>query len=265
VNLSVRGLVAAGGDLTLGATVRGNGAKALLLRAVGPTLGAFGVSGALADPQLETIPVGANVASATNNDWGGDAALAATFAGAGAFPLPIGSKDAAFGSTLAGGGMTVRVTSAVAGGSGLALAEIYDRDPASVSTRLANVSVRGFAGTGAQALVPGFVIAGQAVKRLLIRAIGPTLATFGVSGVLSDPQLAVIPQPSTTVIASNDNWGGDAALSAAFAAVGAFVLPANSRDAAVIVQLPPGAYTVVVSGVGGATGQALVEIYDLDP
>ena len=82
---------------------------------------------------------------------------------------------------------------------------------------------------------------------------------------LIDPQLSVIPLGRTAPVAANDNWGGTPELIAAFAAVGAFGLPSGSGDAAVVVRLPPGAYTVTVSGVGDTTGRALVEIYDLDP
>ena len=270
VNLSARAFVAAGGDLTIGTAVRGTGEKALLLRGVGPTLGAFGLSGVLVDPQLEAIPTGTTVPTVVSNDWSSNpavnSALSAAFAAVGAFALPPGgSKDAALVTTLASGGLTARVSSAAAGASGTALAEIYDRDATGTSARLVNLSVRGFVGTAAQPLVPGFVIGGQSTKRLLVRAIGPTLATFGVGGILSDPQLTIIPSGTNLAIATNNDWGGDATLAAAFTAVGAFVLPANSKDAATIVQLPPGAYTIVVTGTGGATGQALVELYDLDP
>ena len=176
-----------------------------------------------------------------------------------------GSKDAALLTSLSGGGMTARITSSAPGGSGIVLTEIYDRDGGSGSSRLANLSALGTVGFEAQALVPGFVITGGASKTLLIRAVGPGLAALGVGGTLADPQIAIVPLSFTTPIASNDNWGGDVTLAAAFTSVGAFTLPAGSKDAALVVRLPPGGYTVVVSGVGGTTGRALVEVYDLDP
>jgi hypothetical protein len=120
------------------------------------------------------------------------------------------------------------------------------------------------AGTGANVLAPGFVIGGTEPKRLLIRAVGPGLASFGVEGTLADPRLAIVPLGKTFTVASNDNWDGSASLSAAFARAGAFALPAGSKDAALLVRLPPGGYTVQVSGAGNTTGTALVEIYDLD-
>ena len=266
-NLSTRGLVQAGGDLTVGFVLRGSGAKSLLVRAVGPTLGGFGVDGALADPRLEVIPAGASVATNSNDDWAGGATLANAFAGVGAFALPATSKDAAVLATLPVAGYTARVTSTIAGGLGIAIAEVYDRDAAGASSRLANVSTLGFVGTGPQALVPGFVIDGTAPKLLLIRAVGPGIAVapFNVSGSLADPQLAIIPLGKTFTVAGNDNWNNDTTLASAFRAAGAFALPASSKDAAVVVRLPPGGYTVTVSGVADTTGRALVEVYDLDP
>ena len=83
--------------------------------------------------------------------------------------------------------------------------------------------------------------------------------------MLADPQLALIPLGQDAPLAANDNWSGDAELAAAFAAAGAFALPADSKDAAVLIRLPPGGYTVNVSGTGGGTGTALIEVYDLDP
>jgi hypothetical protein len=264
-NLSTRGLVRADGDLTVGFVVRGSASKPLLVRAVGPSLTGFGVSGALDDPKLDVVPAGASLALYSNDDWGGGATLAGAFAGVGAFPLQPASKDAAVLAAVPVAGYTARITSSASGGSGIAIAEVYDRDASDAAGRLVNVSTLGYVGTDAQALVPGFVVTGTAEKQLLIRAVGPGLAPFGVTGILADPQLAVIPLGQTVTVASNDNWDGSAATTAAFAQAGAFVLTPGSRDAALVVRLPPGGYTVTVSGVGNTTGTALVEIYDLDP
>ena len=86
---------------------------------------------------------------------------------------------------------------------------------------------------------------------------------FGVGDVLADPQLVVTPLGQTAPLAGNDNWGGTPVLASAFAATGAFPLEATSKDAALLIRLPPGAYTVTVSGSGNTTGTALVEIYDV--
>lgn len=125
-----------------------------------------------------------------------------------------------------------------------------------------NVSTRGFVGTGSNILIAGFIVSGTTSETLLIRGIGPGLSSFNVSGVLPDPQVAVF-NSSGVQIASNTSWGGSAVLSAIFARTGAFALATNSRDSALVITLPPGAYTAQVSGVSGDTGVALVEVYDV--
>ena len=137
------------------------------------------------------------------------------------------------------------------------------------ATALANISTRARVGTGDRLLIPGFVIGGSSAKRVLIRAVGPTLsqAPFGVPGALADPELVLVRQSDNAVLASNDDWGTgqDAAtLQAAFSEVHAFQLPLGSRDAALVVALPPGGYTAQVRGVAEQTGVALVEVYDMD-
>jgi hypothetical protein len=127
---------------------------------------------------------------------------------------------------------------------------------------LRNLSTRGQVGTAANVLIAGFVVAGDTPKRVLVRAVGPSLAAFGVTGVLADPQLQIF--GGGTLVLENDNWGGTPALITAAGQVGAFPLDAASRDAAVVATLPPGAYTAQVSGAGGGTGVALVELYDVD-
>lgn len=267
INLSTRGFVPAGGALTPGFHLRGSASKPLLIRGVGPTLAAFGVSAALADTRLEVIPQGSRDAVAANNDWGGTPALSEAFTRLGAFPLAAGSKDAALETSLSPRGYSVRITASDNTMSGVTLAEIYDTAPlATASPQLVNLSTLGYVGTGDNVLTAGFIINGNTSKRLLIRAVGPGLAPFGVGDLLADPQIGVVPPGSSEPIATNDDWPDNATLRAAFAAAGAFPLPSGSRDSALIATLAPGAYTVIVSGVNATlTGQALVEIYDLDP
>ncbi len=272
VNVSTRGLVRAGEALTPGFVTRGTGVKSLLVRAVGPTLGVFGVAGVLADPRMDVIPLGGTVAAWSNDDWVVGESMKTAFASAGAFALPAaGSKDAALlaNATSPSSGYTVRITGPNATAAGVALAEVYDLDAASSPVRLINVSTLGYSGAGADALTPGFVIGGVAPKLLLIRAVGPTLTqAFRVPGTLADPQLTVRPLGRTTIVGVNNDWGDggqEATLRAAFLAAGAFELPGGSKDAALLLRLPPGGYTVQAAGADGATGTALVEVYDLDP
>lgn len=131
--------------------------------------------------------------------------------------------------------------------------------------RLINLSTRGLVGTGSDAMTSGFVLAGAQSHRLLIRGVGPTLAALGVTGALPDPMLRVRDAAGVTV-AANDNWETNDNASAvrdAAAAVGAFALPAGAKDAALLIELPPGAYTVLLAGADGGAGTGLLEIYEL--
>lgn len=272
INVSTRGGASSGEALTPGFVMRGNGTKNLLVRAVGPTLGIFGVTGTLSDPKMDLIPSGQTSILIANDDWGTPAsqvaALTTTATNVGAFALPAGSKDSAALAALPVTGIsayTVSITPAGGVAGGVALAEIYDADALTSPTRLINVSTRGT--VTADGLTPGFVITGTSPKQLLIRAVGPGLTAFGVGGVLADPTLTIIPLSRDFSISSNNDWSdsGRAAIEAAAVSAGAFPLTAGSKDAAVLVRLPPGGYTAVVTGVGGTTGVALVEVYDLDP
>ncbi len=271
-NLSVRTAAGTGSrTLIVGFFVTGSPDKTLLVRAIGPSLEAFGVAGALADPRLDLYSGAAALAG--NDDWATPvapvtttaAALAAAFGGAGAFPLAPTSRDAALLRSLGNGGYTVQITGAT--GTGVALAEVYDTAPAA-GARLANVSARTLVGSGADVLIAGFAVTGNVPKTVLIRAAGPSLGSLGVSGTLADPVLALY--RGTVRLDENDNWAvsrtgtTSAALGAAFLKVGAFAFGGvASRDAALLVTLVPGSYTAQVSGADGATGVALVEVYEV--
>jgi hypothetical protein len=256
-NLSIRGRAGDGDQaLLVGFTLGGTGNKQLLLRGIGPTLGTFGVTGALPDPFLQLFSP--KTAIASNEDWGGAAPIVAASASVGAFPLPAASKDAVMLQTLSEGSYTMRV----GGGTGAALAEIYDVG-LFWTPELTNVSSRAQIGTGADTLIAGFTITGGGTRTVLIRAVGPTLTTFGVSGVAADPKLDVYRAGAAAPISSNDNWDGAAALALAFTRVGAFALPPGSRDSALLLTLPAGSYTAQVTGVGNTTGVVLLEIYQL--
>lgn len=140
-----------------------------------------------------------------------------------------------------------------------------DTPAANSDTRLINLATRGAAKTGGAQLIAGFVTAGGSL-RLLTRAAGPGLAPFGVANVLADPQLALVPAGGSTVVAANNDWDAAAvpSLATAFAQFGAFAFPVGSKDAALLFTTTADAtgYTATVSGVGGQTGTALVEVYD---
>jgi hypothetical protein len=259
-------LSALGFGLSTGFAVGGPGSngssKRLLLRAVGPSLAAFGVAPVAGDPslQLDAFPSGTMLAQ--NDNWSGDQTVTAVGAQVGAFPLAsAGSLDAALVATEVPG--TYTAVTGNAGAAGQLLAEIYDATSAfpAGTPRLMNLSARGTA-SGATALTGGFIVGGTTARTFLLRAPGPALGALGVTGALADPQLSVYDSKGT-LIGWNDNWNGDANVAATAGAVGAFAFTdATSKDSALILTLPPGAYSAAVTPVSGA-GTALVEIYDV--
>ena len=190
----------------------------------------------------------------------------------GTFALAPNSQDAVVFATLPAGNYTVQASGANPAASGVVLIEVYDATLAATtatSPRASNVATRGEVGTGANVLIAGFVINGTASRRMLLRGVGPTLTRFGLgqNAVLADPLLTLKDAAGVT-LRTNDDWstGGDAAVIAAAAVSGgAFALANGSKDAAMIIMLPPGAYTVQLSGVGNTTGIGIVEVYDIDP
>ncbi|MFM7751947.1 MAG: MBG domain-containing protein, partial [Opitutaceae bacterium] len=251
------------GDATLiaGFTVEGSAQRTFLVRGAGPSLAGFGVAVYAANPRLRFYQ-GASLL-AENDDWhagpSGAGGIAAVSSRVGAFPLAEGSADAALLSTVGPGSYTVHVEAG--GADGLALAEIYDAGTSAVAS-LSNLAVRSTLDAAGGALTVGFVIDGNAPRRLLVRAIGPGLAPFGVAGVVADPRLIV--RREATVVAENDNWNADEAsgIPAAARGVGAFSLPAGSKDAVLLLTLAPGAYTAQMTAASGG-GVGLVEVYQL--
>jgi sugar lactone lactonase YvrE len=299
-NLSARANVGTGsGILIAGLGIGGTGSKQALLRGDGPALPSVGVpSGYLTAAQMALYDSGAAPESApqvmaTNGGWStapvkGASDISFTLASAtaplmaslGAFSLTTGSLDAALVATLPAGPYTAQISGA-GSATGIALAEIYDADPGTSPSRLTNISARASVGTGGNILIGGFVIAGTTSETVLIRGIGPSLALapFNLAGTLAAPQLvlydSVVPT-SPKVIATDTAWGtapvvGTSTVQAGvlpatasvMSTVGAFSIAAGSADSAMIVTLPPGAYTVQLSGVGGTSGIALVEIYEV--
>ena len=256
-NLSTLGATQPGeGALIAGFTVAGPGRKSLVLRAVGPGLAPFGVDGLLRDPLL--VVRGAAGEVARNDSWG--AGLAPAAARVGAFPLSPGSADAGLLLELPGGSYTAQVESADAG-AGASLLELYDAG--GTGSRLVNLSTRGRS-TAAAPLTIGLTVAAGAPRWFLLRGIGPALAAFGVAGALADPQLTLFRDAQR--IAANDDWHASpwgTELRLAAAAVQAFPLDPTSADAALLVELPPGAYTFQIAPKGAGAGTVLGEAYEL--
>jgi hypothetical protein len=194
---------------------------------------------------------------------------AITNAGASVFAFPLtnpASLDAALVTSLSPGSYTVQV-GGNGTGVGSTLAEVYDATTTitAASPRLVNLSsTTQIAARGS--MTAGFVIGGTTAKTVLIRATGPALAAFGLTGTLPDPQLILYTAQSgqETIVATNAGWAGDAAISAVSSSVFAFPLTnAASLDSALLVTLAPGSYTAVANSVSNAGGVALIEIYEV--
>ena len=264
-NVSTRGM-AGTGDATLipGFFIAGNEAKRVLVRGIGPGLAAFGVTGVLARPELSIRRADGSVVM-TNRGWdaaGQGPAVAATGASVGAFTLAPGSGDCAVVATLEPGAYTAPITS-TDGATGVALIEAYALDEGSV-TRLRNLSTRVRVAPGLAVAISGLVVSGENARTLLVRAVGPGLAAFGVAAPLARPSLVVM--SGTHAVSANVGWESspDAALLAGAAdQAGAFRLQPGQADAALVTTLPAGAWTIQVSGADGGSGVVLIEVYDL--
>ena len=285
-NISTRGQISPShSPMIVGFVVTGSRPKTILLRAVGPTLGAdFHVSGTLADPTLTLDDKSGATITTSPAIW--DTAANAddvrTTAGrVGAFPLDAGSHDAVILTTVQPGQYTALATSS-AGNTGVVLVEAYDADLVQDSTStLKNLSTRGYIGTGDNVLIAGFNVAGPGPHTYLIRVSGTSLQQYGVTGTILDPILTLFDVHSAQ-LRVDDDWDNPAsaqpALNTAFGQAGAFAWPYPStvngvRDdtamqSAMIVTLQPGTYTAQASGndnqgTTDPTGNALIEIYEM--
>lgn len=253
VNISTRMRVGAGDEVLIaGFIIQGSQAKKLILRASGPSLGASGVSGALQDPVLELRDAGGNLI-AQNDDWqaGGQAAEISASGVA-----PTNPAEPAIVATLQPGTYTA-VIRGRDNTQGVALVEAYELS--APTTRLVNLSTRGRIGTGDQVLIGGLIVQGTGSKKVIIRAVGPSLGA-SVSGALNDPMLEVY-DGAGNLIASNDNWTSSSQQNEIVAST---VPPVSPVEAAVVTTFTPGTYTAIVRGVNNSTGIGSVEIYDLN-
>ncbi|MFO1449473.1 MAG: pectinesterase family protein [Opitutaceae bacterium] len=263
--LSARTSVPVGGNSTIGFVLTGNAPVDLLIRGVGPTLSTFGVGNVLATPKLDLYSNGVLIAS--NTRWStalNPTDIAAGAALGGAFPLAAGAADSALRLKLNPGAYTATLSSATAGAGGVGLVEVYDLTAGEGGQRLINLSALAQAGAGDNTLVAGVIVSGSAPKRMLIRAVGPSLALAGVPGVLARPVLSLY--AGSKLVAQNADVGTSsdaAAITAAIAEAGAFSLTVGATDSALIINLAPGLYTAQITSADGGTGNALLEFYEL--
>jgi large repetitive protein len=262
VNISSRAAAGTGeAQAIAGLVITGEDSKPVLIRAVGPGLSEFGVTGVLAAPKLDLYSGQTIIASNTNWTTSADAAdITEAGATAGAFALQSTDADSAIVETLAPGSYTAQVSGAD-GASGVVLVEVYDLSAPALGQKLFNISTRADVGSGNETVVAGFVVSGSVPKRVLLRGVGPTLGDYGVNNALADPQITLF--RDATVVASNDNWNNSVSVVNASTATGAFQLTADSNDAAMVISLEPGVYTLHLRGGGGTSGIGLIEVYEI--
>jgi len=254
LNLSSRGLVSSGDNVLIGGfIITGTDPKTLVLRALGPSLSSFGLSGLLRDPVLRVYN-SSHTLIASNDNWQSDPNHFVVESNGLA---PANSLESAIAQTLAPGAYTVIVSGKDAT-PGIGLVELYDVSPLS-NSKLVNMSARASVGTVDNVLISGFIVGEVESATVVVRALGPSLASFGVSGVLSDPVLTIYDSKGSA-IATNDNWH-DANNATDIQRNG--LAPPNAIDSAIMLHLPAGSYTAIVRGANAATGNALVEVYDL--
>lgn len=232
--------------------------QSLLVRGVGPALAAYDVASPIPDPQVSIFLGETRLFS--NDTWSAvqdPAAMASTFDRVGAFKLQTGSTDAALIATLDQNIYTAVITPTT-GAGGTGLAELYALNQKGGS-RLINLSARASVGNGGL-IIAGFVIDGNTRKRVLIRGVGPSLSRW-VSPVLTTPRITLFQTGLSPI--SNAGWSSDATVATAGDKVGAFPLTAGSRDAAMVLQLDPGSYTVHLDSATSTEGIALLEVYEV--
>jgi hypothetical protein len=236
-----------------GFIISGQTPKHVLIRAIGPSLQQLGVPNALADPVLELYASGSSP-FAVNNNWRDtqEAQIKAT-----GIP-PANDLEAAIDTTLTPGNYTAIVRGNNSN-TGVALVEVYDLNQA--AGKLANISTRALVGTGEDIAIAGFILGNNdGLDQVVIRGIGPSLASAGVKNPLPNPALELRNGDGVLLVANND-WQDDPAQVATLMAAG--LAPSDDRESAIATTLPPGSYTALLAGENNSTGIGLVEVYNL--
>ncbi len=253
VNISTRMHVGTGNDVLIGGfIIQGTQLKKIILRAIGPSLSAGGVDGALQDPKMELYDSDGALLE-TNDNWQESLASGEIVESGLA---PADAREAAIVTRLAPGNYTA-VISGVNDATGIGLVESYTLDTS--ATHAANISTRGRVGAGEEVLIGGFIVGGRTTKQIIVRALGPSLGGSGLA-VLADPTVE-LHGSNGELIASNDDWASG---SQQGDIVATGLQPVDPREAALMATIPSGNYTAIVQGAGGGAGIGLVEIYDLD-
>ena len=271
-NISSRAFVQTGDNVMIGGfIVQGTTPKRVIIRAIGPELGAppYNVPGALADPTLE-LHDGSGALIASNNNWqttiiGGIITNNQVSDIQNSRHAPGDARESAIIADLPAGNYTA-IVRGVNSTTGVALVEVYDLSSGTNSV-LGNISTRAFVQTGNNVMIGGFIVQGTTPKRVIIRAIGPELGQYGVPNPLADPTLE-LHNGTGALIGRNDNWqttiiGGIITHDQVQEIQNSGHAPGDPRESAIIADLPAGNYTAIVRGVNNTVGVALVEVYDL--
>jgi len=238
-----------------GFIITGSASKDIVIRGLGPSLTNSGMSGGLLlDPIIE-LRNSSGVLLQQNNNWKDDQRSQIE---GGPFQ-PSDDRESVILRTLPPGAYTA-ILKGVGNTTGVGTIELYDTNPAAAA-QLANISTRGFVQTGQNVMIGGFMLGNTAGNsRVAIRGLGPSLASFGLSNVLTDPTLE-LHNGNGTVMISNDNWQDDPVSAADLTANG--LAPTSPTEAGIFITLPPGTYTAVLEGKNATTGNGLIEIYNL--
>jgi hypothetical protein len=249
-DISTRAAVGTAQNVAIaGFIINGDSPKRVMVRALGPSLAPFGVTGALNDPMLD-LRDGAGNQIATNDNWKDSQEQAIADTGL----APANDSESATVATLLPGNYTA-IVNGNGGTTGIGLVEVYELDSTS---RLLNISTRGFVGGGDNVMIAGLILNGTDNGTICFRVLGPSLAAFGVQGVIADPRLDLV-NAQGTKIGANNNWKD----SQQNTIQSAGLAPANDTESALLITLAPGNYTAIVSGSSGMTGVGLVEAYHL--
>jgi hypothetical protein len=240
-----------------GFIIDGNLPKRIVVRGIGPSLkiGNTPIPGTLNDPVLGFFNSSGTLL-ASNDNWQDDPVQANLIMTSGL--APGDNRESAIWY-LAPPGTYTAVLRGKNNGIGIGVVEVYDLDSMS-DGQLANLASRAMVNTGDNVLIGGLILTGANPKRILFRALGPDLHTFGVSGELQDPTLTLY-DGNGTMLQSNDNW--PMAPNAA-EIQGTGLAPSDNRDSAILMTLTPGNYTAIERGANGTTGVGLLEAYRLD-
>jgi hypothetical protein len=273
-NISTRAFVQVGDNVMIGGfIVQGTIPKRVIIRAIGPELGAppYNIPGALANPTLE-LHNGTGALIASNDNWqhtiiGGIITTDQGHDIMNSGHAPGDGRESAIIADLPPGNYTA-IVRGVDNITGVALVEVYDLS-ADAGSILGNISTRSFVQTGDNVMIGGFIIQGTQSKRVIMRAIGPELGAppYNIPNAMTNPSLE-LHDGNGALIASNDNWqttiiGGIITTNQVRDITNSGHAPGDGRESAIIADLPPGNYTAIVRGVDNMTGVALVEVYDL--